>query len=133
MRPTDTARSLAQYCGDVVLILTIAYLFFAVLPFYGNGIHLHSYQEIAGSLVDVKGYPPFVWFLPLQAVAMLVAGYAPLISLPVTPLTLVLTVLKWRTLTRAERAFLLAACALNVAILALTWQQRGIILAWLVD
>ena len=133
MRTANRAGSITRDCGAIVLGLTVAYLLLVVLPFYSNGIHLRSYQEIAGSFLDVKGYPPFVWFLPLQALAMLAAGYAPLVSVPLTPLTLLLMAARWRSLSRAELAFLGATCLANVVALALTCQERGIILTWLAD
>jgi hypothetical protein len=133
VRTVFRSGGITRDCGSIVLGLTVAYLLLAVLPFYGNGIHLHSFRDISGSLVDVKGYPPFVWFLPLQALAMLAAGYTPLVSLLLTPLTLLLVVARRRQLSRGELAFLGATCLANVAALALTWQERGIILAWLTD
>lgn len=131
---TPRTRTIARTCGTVILILTATYLLFAVLPFYGNGIHLRSYQEIGGSLVDVKGYPPFTWLGgPAQAVAMLAAGYMPFVSFILTPLLLVVVALNRKILRRSEAALWVTTGAVNIVALALTWQTRSTILTWLVD
>ncbi len=134
-----TIRSATRLSGWIALVSTVAYLFLAVLPFYGNGIHLHSYQEIGGSLVDVKGYPPFSWLGwawfggPLQGAALLAAGFGPLASLLFAPLLAVLLWAGRRSLRRREIALWATICLACVAILVLTWQMRGIILTWLAD
>lgn len=129
----DAFRTISRTCGIIVLCLTLSYLLLALLPFYGNGINLHSYQEISGSLVDVKGYPPFAWFLPLQGFGMLAAGFAPLISLLLTPVLLINLGLNWKSLRRIETIVWSASCVANIMTMALTWQVRGIILVWLAD
>ncbi len=122
--------------GTIILTFTVAYLVLSVLPFYANGIYLHSYQEIFGSLVDVKGYAPFAWFgvgRLAQGIAMITAGYVPYVSLLFTPLTLIPLALKWNSFSKREVSFWTATGLVNIASLVLTWQVHGIIMVWLVD
>lgn len=136
MRTVLRADAIAQACGAVILVLTAAYLLLAVLPFYGNGIHLHSHAEIAGSHVDVKGYPPFVWSWIgglAQGAAMLSAALTPPASLLLTPILLVALGVKWYTQARSGLALWTITAAINIVTLAVTWQSLRVIVTWLVD
>ncbi len=132
-------HTFTRICGIIILVLTVLYLLLAVLPFYGNGINLHSYQEIFGSAVDVKGYPPFNWFGwswfggPLEGIAMITAGYITVISPVLTPLIILLLTLRWNSFSRNERIIWLATSLMNILTLTLTWQAHRSIMAWLVD
>jgi len=126
--------TIARTSGAIIFGFTIAYLLFAALPFYGNGIHRHSYAEIAGSFVDVKGYPPFNWLGgPAQGVAMLSAGLVRPVGLALTPVLLATLVVARRSLRRAEATLWLTTAVVSIAVLALTWEALGIITAWLAD
>ncbi|MGQ9674383.1 MAG: hypothetical protein ACUVX1_01780 [Chloroflexota bacterium] len=136
MRTTRHIDTVAHLCGTVILVLTAAYLLLAVLPFYGNGIHLHSYAEVAGSHVDVKGYPPFAWSWiggPAQGAAMLSAALTPLASLLLTPILLVALGVKWHTRVRSGLALWTVTAAINIVTMAVTWQSLGVIVTWLAD
>jgi hypothetical protein len=126
------ARTVARICGAIILALTIAYLLLVVLPYFGNGIHLRSFEEIAGSHVDVKGYPPFVWFTPVQGAALLASALTPLTA-ALAPVVLVSLAMCRRSLRHAEAALWLVAAVLNITTLAATWQTLGLIRTWLVD
>lgn len=128
------AQSITRICGIIVLVFTVFYLLLAILPFYANGIHLHSYQEINRSLVDVKDYPPFTWLGgPAQGVAMLTAGYIPVVSLILIPPLLFTLALSWSSFRGGEAALWLATAVTNVVALALTWPVLVTVVTWLVD
>ncbi len=125
---------MTRVAGTLLLAITVAFLVLAVLPFYGNGIHLHSYQEIGGSQVDVKGYPPFTWLGgPAQGVAMLSTGLLPLAALVLNPVLVAGLWLGRGRLSRAEGLLWLATIVSNITLVALTWHTRAILLTWLVD
>jgi hypothetical protein len=133
---SSVVRAIVRLSGAIVLTFTVAYLVLSVLPFYANGIYLHPYRDIAGSLVDVKGYPPFAWAgvgQLAQGIAMITAGLMPYASLLLTPLALMSLGLKRSSFARTEATLWVAAGLLNVVSLALTWQVHGTIMVWLVD
>lgn len=138
-RLSQLSRNLINLCGKTLVALTVGYVVLGLLPFYGNGIHLHSYQEIYGSFVDVKDYPPFSWLSwtwfggPAQGLAMIFTAYAPLLSIPLSPLLLGTVVSRWRSLRRSKAVFWTAVCLINAAVMGLTWQAHMVILTWLVD
>ena len=134
MATARKAQAIARTCGIVLLAMTAAYLLLAVLPFYGNGIHMHSYQEIAGSMVDVKGYPPFAWLGgPAQGIAMLAAGYVLPMSLVLVPVLVATLLARWHSFGWTEVKWWDAVCVANVVTLAMTFESYQIILTWLVD
>lgn len=137
LREPSRAQTIVRYSGTIVLTFTLAYLLLSVLPFYVNGIYLHSYQEIFGSFVDHHEYPPYAWLgaasRPAEGIAMITAGYVPYVSLLFTPLTLVPLVLKWKSFSKREVSLWTATGLVNIVSLALTWQVHGIIMVWLVD
>jgi len=134
MATTSTSQFITRACGLVLLAVTVAYLLFAVLPFYANGIHLRSYQEIGGSLVDVKGYPPFTWLGgPAQAIAMLSAVYIPWVGAALVPILVVALAVRWRSFRAGEAWLWLAVSMATIAAVALTWPVHAILMTWLVD
>jgi hypothetical protein len=133
---SPVAQAVVRVSGTIILTFTVAYLVLSVLPFYANGIYLHSYRDIAGSFVDVKGYPPYAWFgvgRLAQGIAMITAGLLPYASLLFTPLALIALGLKWNSFARREVTFWAATGLINAASLALTWQVYATIMVWLVD
>ncbi len=134
MAAASTTQFIARTCGSILLVVTVAYILFAVAPYYANGIHLRSYQEIAGSFVDVKGYPPFTWLGgPAQAIAMLAAGFAPWLSALLLPVLAVVLVMRWRLFSKGEVVLWLSVAAATLLAVGLTWSMHTTLMIWLVD
>jgi hypothetical protein len=130
------APALAGALALALLVTSAFYIVLAVVPFYAHGIHLRSFTEIAGSFVDVKGYPPFSWPALggiMQGAAMLSVFFVR-VFVPVLAAALVATtVVGWRSAPQASRIFWLASALLSSSLSLLAWTSQSIILTWLVD
>jgi hypothetical protein len=129
-------RKIARICGVLALSTWVLSVLVAVIPFYTNGIYLHSYAEIYGSQVDIKGYPPYTWpvvGLPLLWLAHLAYIFTPgLIIIALMALTLVLLI-NWRTFSLSERLHALVTFTIMALILVGTgsiWRTLGV---WIAD
>ena len=129
-------RSVDRICGALALGIALLFLLVDVIPFYTNGIYLHSYAEIYGSQVDIKGYPPYTWpvvGLPLLWLAHLAYIFTPgLIIIALMALTLVLLI-NWRTFSLSERLHALVTFTIMALILVGTgsiWRTLGV---WIAD
>src|SRR5689334_4134037 len=134
--PASWARPTARVCGALALSIALLFLLVAVLPFYANGIHLHSYAEIFGSQVDIKGYPPFTWpavGLPLLLLAHLAYIFVPFLALPALAVLALALLTGWRTFSAAERLRGVATLAATVIILAGGWPIWSHLGAWIAD
>lgn len=136
MRVLSSIRDSRSIIGVSLVVVTTIYLLFVVLPFYGNGINLRPYSDIAGSAVDFKGYEPFAWpmlRIPTTLLAWLGVILTPILSLILAPAFLVSLRLSWGILTSAQRWLWGITLAVNVSTLLLTWQSLGLIGLWLAD
>jgi hypothetical protein len=136
MRASSFNRDVGSAVGLTLLGLTIIFILFTLLPFYGHGIHLRSHGEIFGSQVDFKGFAPFVWPLariPATALALVGAILTPYLSLLLGPLLLVSLRLNWRHFRRQQRWLWIGTLAVNAASLLLTWPSLDLIRLWLAD
>ena len=129
-------RPTARVCGALALGSALLFLLVAVVPFYANGIHLHSYAEIFGSQVDIKGYPPFTWpavGLPLLLLAHLAYIFVPFLALPALAALALALLTGWRSFSGAERLRWLTALAATALILAGAWPIWTNLGTWIAD
>ena len=136
MRQMNRLRAATSTIGFALLAVTTVFILFVLAPFYGNGINLRSYTEIAGSQVDFKGYAPFAWPIvrpPATLLAIFSAALTPALSLVLGPLLVLSLALNWGHVRRSRRLLWVCMLAANAAILLLTRDSLELIRLWFND
>ncbi|MEA2572751.1 MAG: hypothetical protein QOH93_49 [Chloroflexia bacterium] len=128
--------ALATAFAVALIAMSALYLVLAVAPFYLHGIDRHSYAEIFGSAVDVKGYAPFSWpgVGPLFQMGAMLSVFLVRVFCPVMCGALAITGwLGWRWSAPAARVIWLVAGTAALVLTLVSWTTQDIILVWLAD
>jgi len=122
--------------GTILLCLLAGYLSLVMLPFYMNGIWLHSYDEILRGQFDPFHYAPFSWFLVgsyIYVGSILALGLFRIGGIISTVIIVLILCLQWSKFSKIEKLVWTASVLSFLVVVVTTWATQDIFALWLGD